>query len=101
MLNQEFDFKLPIGLTDSNGELQNQGKIKLMTAKDELIVQNLASRDRQIDIVFWLLAQAIAKLGNINQVIPSQLEQLFLADFEYLQNLFAQIQPQNVNSLGE
>jgi hypothetical protein len=51
--------------------------------------------------VFLLLAQAIAQLGNLTKVTPQQLEQLLLPDFEYLKNLFNQLQPQNVNTLGE
>ncbi|GBO52957.1 hypothetical protein APA_758 [Pseudanabaena sp. lw0831] len=98
---EEFDFKLPKGLIDANGELQAQGKMRLLTAKDELIVQDLSSRDRNIDIVFLLLAQAIAKLGNLHQVTAQQLEQLFLPDFVYFQNLFSQLQPQNVTTSGE
>jgi hypothetical protein len=99
MMTEEFDFKLPKGLIDANGELHAQGKMRLLTAKDELIVQDLSSRDRNIDIVF--LAQAIAKLGNLQQVTAQQLEQLFLPDFVYFQDLFSQLQPQNVTASGE
>ena len=101
MMNEIFDFKLPKGLIDSNGEPQAEGTMRLLTAKDELIVQVLSSRNANIDIVFLLLAQAIAQLGNLTKVTPQELEQLFLPDFEYLQNLFSQLQPKNVNTLGE
>jgi hypothetical protein len=101
MMTDEFDFKLPKGLIDANGELHTQGKMRLLTAQDEMIVQDLASRDRNIDIVFLLLAQAISKLGNLHQVTAQQLEQLFLPDFVYLQDLFSQLQPQNVTTSGE
>ena len=101
MMTEEFDFELPKGLIDANGELHAQGKMRLLTAKDELIVQELSSRDRNIDIVFLLLAQAIAKLGSLHQVTAQQLEQLFLPDFVYFQDLFSQLQPQNVTTSGE
>ena len=100
-MTDEFDFKLPKGLIDANGELHAQGKMRLLTAKDELIVLDLSNRDRNIDIVFLLLAQAIAKLGNLHQVTSQQLEQLFLSDFLYFQDLFRQLQPQNVTTSGE
>jgi hypothetical protein len=48
-----------------------------------------------------LLVQAIAKLGTLNRVTAQQLEQLFLPDFLYLQNLFGSLQPQNLNTAGE
>jgi hypothetical protein len=102
IMTEIFDFTLPKGLLSvANGELHRQGSLKLLTAKDELIVQDLSSCDRNTDIVFLLLAQAIAKLGNLNQVTAQQLEQLFLPDFIYLQNLFSKLQPQNVNTSGE
>lgn len=100
MLQTEFKFKLPKGLY-INDELHQQGKIKLLTAKDELIVQDLSSRNPNVDLVFLVLAQAIAKLGDLVQVTPQQLEQLFLSDFLYLQDLFSQLQPQNVTTSGE
>lgn len=101
MIKAEFEFKLPKGLIDVNGELHDRGKMKLLTASDELIVKDLSKRDRNTDIVFLLLAQAIAKLGNLNEITPQLLEQLFLPDFLYLQNLFAQLQPQNMTTSGE
>lgn len=101
MITEEFDFKLPKGLIDANGELHTQGKMRLLTAKDEMIVQDLSRRNPNLDIVFLLLAQAIAKLGNLQQVTAQQLEQLFLPDFVYFQDLFSQLQPQNVTTSGE
>lgn len=101
MLVEEFDFKLPKGLIDVNGEVHTQGKMKLLTAKDEMIVQDLSRRNPDTDLVFLLLVQAIAKLGTLNKVTAQQLEQLFLPDFLYLQNLFGNLQPQNVTTSGE
>jgi hypothetical protein len=101
MITEEFDFKLPKGFVDAHGELHAQGKMRLLTAQDELIVQDLSNRDRNLDIVFLLLSQAIAKLGNLQQVTAQQLEDLFLPDFVYLQDLFSQLQPKNLTPSGE
>lgn len=99
-MNAEFDFKLPKGLI-SNGELHDFGSMRLLTAKDELIVQELLHRDRHLDLIFVLMSQAITKLGSLTKVTPPQLEQLFLSDFVYLQDFFGQVQPQNLNTAGE
>lgn len=99
-MNTEFDFKLPKGLI-SNGELHNHGSMRLLTAEDELIVQELINCDRHLDLVFLLMSQAITKLGSLTKVTPPQLEQLFLPDFIYLQDFFGRVQPQNVNTAGE
>jgi hypothetical protein len=64
-------------------------------------VQDMSNRDRNLDIVFLLLSLAIAKLGNLQQVTAQQLEDLFLPDFVYLQDLFSQLQPQNLTPSGE
>lgn len=100
MLQTEFPFQLPKGLY-IDGELHQQGKIKLLTARDEFIMQDISNRNPSVDFVFLVLAQAIAKLGNLAQVTPQQLEQLFLPDFLYLQDLFSQLQPQNITTSGE
>ncbi len=100
-MKEEFEFKLPKGLIDRHGELHRHGTMKLLTANDELIVQDLSSSNKNTDIVFLLLAQAIVKLGNLDRVSTQQLEQLFLPDFSYLQNLFGSLQPQNVTTSGE
>jgi len=101
MIVEEFDFKLPKGLIDANGEVHTRGKMRLLTAKDEMIVQDLSRRNPDTDLVFLLLVQAIAKLGTLSTVTTQQLEQLFLPDFLYLQNLFGSLQPQNVTTSGE
>jgi len=100
-MEEGFEFKLLKGLLDANRELHRQGKMRLLTAKDELIVQELSSQNPNTDLVFLLLAQAIAQLGNLTKVTTYQLEQLFLPDFIYLQNLFTNLQPQNVTASGE
>lgn len=100
MLQTEFKFTLPKGLY-LDGELHQQGKIKLLTAKDELVIQDFANHNPHIDVVFCVLAQAIAQLGSLTKVTPQQLEQLFLPDFLYFQSLFSQLQPQNLNPSGE
>jgi len=100
-MEEGFEFKLPKGLLDANRELHRQGKMRLLTAKDELIVQELSSQNPNTDLVFLLLAQAIAQLGNLTKVTTQQLEQLFLPDFVYLQNLFTSLQTQNVIASGE
>jgi len=100
-MEEGFEFKLLKGLLDANRELHRQGKMRLLTAKDELIVQELSSQNPNTDLVFLLLAQAIAQLGNLTKVTTYQLEQLFLPDFIYLQNLFTNLQPQNVAASGE
>ena len=75
--------------------------MRLLTAKDELIVQDYASRHPESDVVFLIIAQAIVKLENFGAITAAQIEQLLLPDFFYLQDFFGQIQPQNLNSSGE
>ncbi len=99
-MQTEFPFHLPKGL-QINDQLHQDGKMRLLTAKDELIVQDYASKHPEIDIVFLIMAQAIAQFGQFSSISVAQIEQLLLPDFFYLQEFFSQIQPQNVNPSGE
>ena len=99
-MNPVFNFQLPKGLV-SNGECHDHGSMRLLTAKDELILQELINRDRYLDLIFLLMSQAITKLGSLTKVTPQHLEQLFLPDFVYLQDFFGQVQPQNITTAGE
>ena len=99
-MQTEFPFRLPKGLI-INDQIYQEGRMRLLTAKDELAIQDYASRHPETDIVFLIIAQAIAKFGQFTTVSAAQLEQLLLPDFFYLQEIFSQIQPQNVNPSGE
>ncbi len=84
-----FNFTLPKGLIDANGQLQQQGIMRRVTGNDELLIQS----DRRLQEnpnygTLILLSQVITQLGSWKTIAPSDLESLFLVDLTELQTLF-------------
>jgi hypothetical protein len=88
-MKEETEFYLPIGLTDSKGKVHRKGVMRAVTAADELELENadgVKFNDRQRDLE--LLARLIVSLGSLPNVNSEVLEDLYEADFIYLQMLF-------------
>jgi hypothetical protein len=91
-MNTEFNFILPRGLVDAQGNIHRQGVMRLATAKDEIAVQ----KDRRVQIepaygVLVMLSQVITRLGNLSSITPELLENLFTFDLSYLRELYNRI----------
>lgn len=89
MISHEVEFVLPIGFEDQKGMLRRTGKMRLATAGDELAIQDHdQNRFNQRYRDLLLLSQVIVRLGEYDQVTPEILEDLYEADFLYLQLLY-------------
>ncbi|MBK4731580.1 hypothetical protein JJD41_17160 [Oxynema sp. CENA135] len=104
MLDREIEFTLPKGAIDASGRLHRHGKMRPITGEDELYV----TRDRRVReepayATFVMLSRAIVELGTLDRITPQQLEELFLADFIYLQEQFNELNQELVrfSELGE
>lgn len=89
MLQTEFPFTLPRGYVDERGDLHRDGLMRLATAVDE--VEPLADarvRANEAYLPILLLSRVVLRLGTLSPVTPSVIEQLFAADFVYLQELY-------------
>lgn len=87
-----FNFTLPKGLVDEHGKVHRDGVMRLATAKDEIQVQN----DQRVQNsaaygVLVMLAQVISQLGELSEVTPEQLENLFTLDIAYLREFYDRI----------
>lgn len=87
-----YAFTLPKGLPDEQGQLHRQGGLRLASGHDEIQVQ----QDQRVhDNPYYgpiiLLTQAITYLGQFQQITPTHLEHLFLTDFLYLQETYANL----------
>lgn len=91
----EFDFVLPRGLVDAQGVLHRHGRIRLSTAKDEIVTQRdlRVQQDPNYEILV-LLSQVITHLGSLNTVTPELLENLFSPDLAYLREFYNRINQQ-------
>jgi hypothetical protein len=97
-LQTEYEFTLPRGYIDQDGNLHREGVMRLATAMDEIApLRDLRVRSNQAYLVIILLSRVIVKLGNLPQVTTKVIETLFAADLAYLQAFYRQINEQGTS----
>ncbi len=92
MFRTEHEFVLPHGYLDPHGDLHREGVMRLATAADEI----LPLRDPRVQknpayLVVIVLSRVITRLGSLEHVTTKTIEDLFVADLEYLQRLYNEI----------
>jgi len=91
-IQTEFEFTLPVGFVDREGNVHKQGVMRLATAMDEITPLNdLRVQSNEAYLVIVLLARVVTQLGNLSQVNTGVIEGLFAADLAYLQEFYRQI----------
>ncbi len=91
-LQTEFEFTLPRGYVDKEGNLHKQGVMRLATALDEITpLRDLRVTANQAYLAIILLARVVSKLGSLPDVNTGVIEKLFSADFAYLQDFYRRI----------
>ena len=99
-LQTEFEFTLPRGYVDREGNLHRNGVMRLATALDEIApLRDLRVRSNQAYLVIVLLSRVVVKLGSLSQVTTGVIESLFAADLAYLQAFYRQINEQGASTL--
>jgi hypothetical protein len=92
VLKTEFDFTLPRGYVDSDGNLHKTGTMRLATALDEIApLRDPRVKSNQAYLVIILLSRVITRLGQVTEVTPKTVEGLFSSDLAYLQRFYRQI----------
>jgi len=100
-LQTEFEFTLPRGYVDAEGNLHRRGVMRLATAMDEIApLRDLRVRSNEAYLVIVLLSRVIVKLGTLPQITPNMLEGMFAADLAYLQAFYRQINEQGTSVLS-
>jgi hypothetical protein len=91
-LQTEYDFTLPRGYIDSDGNLHRHGVMRLATAMDEIIpLRDMRVKQNQAYLTVLLLSRVITKLGTLPDVNSGMIERMFSADFAYLQDFYRRI----------
>jgi len=96
-LQTEFEFTLPKGYVDAEGNLHKIGTMHLATAADEILPQKdprVQSNPAYLSII--LLSRVITKLGTLADVNPQVIENIFLPDLAYLQEFYQRINNDDV-----
>ena len=91
-METEFEFELPRGYVDKNGDVHKRGTMRLATAADEI----LPMRDPRVQqnagyLTIILLSRVITKLGTLSSINTRVIEGLFTMDHAYLQDLYQRI----------
>jgi hypothetical protein len=91
-IRTEFEFVLPRGYVDSEGNIHREGVMRLATAADEI----LPLRDSRVQtnsayLVVILLSRVITRLGSVEPINPKVIEGLFASDLSYLQDFYNRI----------
>lgn len=88
----EFQFTLPKGYLDSEGNLHRNGVMRLATAKDEIVpLQDYRVQNNRAYLVIVLLSRVITKLGDMTLIDTDIIENLFSTDLAYLQEFYRRI----------
>lgn len=91
-LQTEFEFTLPRGYVDREGNVHRQGVMRLATAMDEIApMRDPRVRSNQAYLVIILLSRVITKLGTLRDINPGVIEELFSADLAFLQDFYRRI----------
>lgn len=91
-MQTEFEFTLPKGYLDEQGNVHRQGMMRLSRAIDEIVPM----RDPRVQAnpayaTVIILARVITQLGDLEEISPVTIENLFAADLSYLQDFYRQI----------
>lgn len=93
-LQTEFDFELPRGLVDKRGNVHRNGRMRLATARDELLPLNDERvRHNPAYLTVILLSRVITRLGTLEEddITVSTIENLFATDLAFLQDLYRRV----------
>jgi hypothetical protein len=88
----EFEFTLPKGLVDEQGNLHKKGIMRLATAADEILpLKDPRVQSNPAYLTVILFSRVITKLGTLESINPKVIESLFASDLAYLQEFYRRI----------
>ncbi|MEJ3750448.1 hypothetical protein WEI85_45225 [Actinomycetes bacterium KLBMP 9797] len=88
-LRTEYPFTLPKGFVDDHGTLHRTGTMRLACARDEIEpLRDPRVKENEAYATVIVLSRVITELGTVPRVSTKTIEQLFVSDFGYLQDLY-------------
>ncbi len=91
-METEFEFELPKGYLDDEGNLHRKGMMRLSRAIDEIVpLRDPRVKSNPAYATVIILARVITRLGALEEVNPTIVEEIFACDLNYLQNFYRQI----------
>ena len=96
----EFEFVLPRGYVDQEGNVHSEGVMRLATAADEILpLKDPRVQSNPTYLVVILLSRVITRLGSLEVINPKVIEGLFASDLAYLQDFYNRINGNGTRSL--
>jgi hypothetical protein len=91
-MRTEVAFMLPRGYVDASGSLHREGTMRLATARDEIeAVREPEVRQNEAYLTVLLLSRVVTRVGDVKDVTPELIEDLYAADFDHLQRLYERL----------
>ena len=97
MFQTEFEFTLPKGYVDAENNLHRKGIMRLAKATDEILpMRDPRVKSNPAYATVIILARTIVRLGALDDISPTIIENLYSADFNYLYKFYL-----SINELGD
>ncbi|MFZ5986682.1 MAG: phage tail assembly protein [Bacillota bacterium] len=98
VLQTEFNFTLTKGYVDETGTVHKQGTMRLSTAADEIMpLRDSRVQQNPAYLTVILLSRVVTSLGSLKMITPRVIEDLYTADFAYLQEMYNRINQYGAN----
>ncbi len=92
MFQTEFEFTLPKGYLDAEGNLHRKGIMRLAKAMDEIVpLRDPRVKSNPAYSTVIILSRVITRLGALDEVTPAVIEGLFATDLNYLYQFYRRI----------
>jgi hypothetical protein len=92
MFQTEYEFILPKGYVDEEGQLHREGIMRLATAADEILPlkdPRVTSNPAYLTVI--ILSRVVTRLGSLQSINPRIIEGLYASDIAYLQELYRKV----------
>lgn len=91
-LATEYRFVLPRGYIDYDGNVHREGIMRVATVRDEIEpLEHPRVIANEAYLIVMLLSNVIVELGDLRDVTPDVVENMFATDLVYLKSLYEQI----------
>lgn len=88
----EYEFILPRGYVDAEGNVHREGVMRLANAKDEIVPLNdLRVQRNRAYLIIVLLSRVVTRLGTLPEVNTGVIENLFAGDLRFLEEMYNRI----------
>ena len=91
-MQTEVPFTLPRGYVDAAGRVHREGIMRLATARDEIEpLRDAEVRANDAYLSVLLLARTVVRLGDLPEITPAVVQELYAVDFDHLQRLYERL----------